>query len=212
MRRGRGAARLAALPLLTLALALASCGASHHRAPVPAGPERLPAADHPVPVGRGPRYRISPLSAAVSARHPVDGLRCLRAHPRQFGFHIELFAYRRVVPVSSGIGVAPPVRRRGVYVLSGACSYPLRTLEPTGVVRVDRGLRRLTLGVLFELWGQPLSRTRLAGFTGLVLAFLNGHHWPGSPRTIPLTRHAQIVLEIDGFLLPHSRYEFPPGL
>jgi hypothetical protein len=119
-----------------------------------------------------------------------------------------------VVPVSSGIGVAPPVRRQGVYVLGGACSYPLRTLEPTGVIRIDRGLPRrvLSLGTLFAIWGEPLSRSRLATFTGRVLTFLDGHPWHGSPSAVPLTRHAQIVIEIDGFLPPHPRYEFPLGL
>jgi hypothetical protein len=165
-----------------------------------------------VPAGRGPLYRIPALSRRVADRRPIDGLRCLRRHPGQFGIHIELFAHRRVVPVSSGIGVAPPVRRRGVYVLGGRCSYPVRTLEPTGVVRIDQGLRSEPLGTLFAIWGEPLSATRLADFSGHVLAFVDGRRWRASPRAIPLRRHAQIVLEIDGELLPHPQYEFPPGL
>jgi hypothetical protein len=214
------AARRAAIVLIACATAslIAACGGGARHAAAPQSPSAgllsgLPAADRPVPVGRGPGYRIPALSRAVAERGPVDGLRCLLSHPRQYGIHIELFAHRRVIPVSSGIGVAPPVRRAGVYVLGGGCSYPLRTLEPTGVVRIDRGLRPSpTLGTLFTLWGQRLSTTRLAGFSGGVLAFVDGRRWRISPRAIPLARHAQIVLEVDGALPPHPSYEFPPGL
>jgi hypothetical protein len=148
----------------------------------------------------------------VARQAPIAGLRCVRHHPPQYGVHVELFARRRVVPVPAGIGVAPPLERRGVYVLGGACSYPLRTLEPTGVVRVDRGLPAPALGALFAIWGQRLSATRLAGFSGRLAAFVGGHRWRGSPRSIRLRPDAEIVLEIGGQLPPHPVYRFPPGL
>jgi hypothetical protein len=167
----------------------------------------------PTPVGRGPRYRLPATSVAVSRRAPVAGLRCVSTHRPPVGVHLELFARRLVIPVPAGIGVAPAIRRRGVYVLSGACEYPLRTLEPTGVVRVDAGLAPApVLGTLFAIWGQSLSQTMMAGFRGRVLAFVDGRRWPGSPRSIPLSRHAEIVLEVGGGLPPHPRYDFPPGL
>jgi hypothetical protein len=195
------------------ALMLAACGSTQRTPPLSNSIVRLPPSDHPVHVGVGPRYRLAALSRAVAARRPVDGLRCSRRHRAQYGVHLELFAHRLVIPVSAGIGVAPPVRRAGAYVASGGCEYPVRTLEPTGVVRIDRGLPRVpALGALLALWGQPLARGALAGFRGRVLAFLDGRRWRGSPGSIPLRRHAQIVLEIDGALLPHPHYEFPPGL
>ena len=115
----------------------------------------------PTPIGVGALYHPAP--GAV----PVAGLRCASAERPRFGAHVELFAHRQVVIVPAGIGIAPPLRRQGAYVLGGRCSYPLRTREPTGVVEVERGAS-LTLGQLFEVWGQPLSRTRLVGF---VVAF-----------------------------------------
>jgi hypothetical protein len=96
-------------------------------------------------------------------------------------------------------------------VSGGRCSYPLRTREPTGVVEVEHA-GSYVLGDLFDLWGQPLARDRLAGFRGPVSAFVAGRPWRGDPRAIPLTRHAQIVLETGGYVPPHTDYRFPPGL
>jgi hypothetical protein len=71
---------------------------------------------------------------------------------------------------------------------------------------------RLTLGHLFAVWGQPLRRTRMAGFSGRVRAYVNGRPWHDAPGRIPLRRHAQIVLEVGGQVPPHRTYRFPPGL
>ena len=138
-------------------------------------------------------------------------MRCSGAVRARFGVHVELFAKRLVVIVPAGVGIAPPLRRDGAYVPSGRCSYPARTREPTGVIEVTQGVP-LTLGQFFEVWGQPLSPTRLAGFRGRVVAFVGGHVRPGDPRTIPLTRHAQIVLEVGGYVRPHASFLFRRGL
>ncbi|MGI8430303.1 MAG: hypothetical protein ACR2OB_13620 [Solirubrobacteraceae bacterium] len=125
--------------------------------------------------------------------------------------HLELFAHRLVLLVPAGIGIAPPQRASGAYVLSGACNYPVRTYAPTGVIVVNAGSVR-TLGALFAVWGQPLGSDRLASFHGPVLAFLDGRPWRGTPRKIPLRRHAEIVLELAGVIPPHPAYRFQPGL
>jgi hypothetical protein len=126
--------------------------------------------------------------------------------------HLEIFARRRVVAIPSGIGVAPPLRREGAYVRGGRCVYPVRTREPTGLLELDAG-GPIHLGDLFAIWGQPLSTTRLAGFTApsghRVSAFVAGRPWRGDPRAIPLTRHAVVVLEVGGFVAPHRSYRFP---
>jgi len=219
---GRPSLRL----IVVLALALAGvcgCGGSagHGRSGSGSGSgsERtitnpyagLPPDVRPRPVGPGPAYRPPALSAAVEHRATIDGLRCL-AHPgRRFGIHLELFAHRLVVHIPAGIGVAPPQRTRGVYVLSGACYYPLRTLEPTGVFQVSPG-RPLELGDLFAVWGQRLGERRLLTFRGRVLGFVDGRRWRRPLAEIPLRRHAEIVLEVDGELAPHPSYDFAPGL
>jgi hypothetical protein len=168
------------------------------------------AAPAPTPIGVGPRYHPPPTSAQVAAAAPVGSLRCGPSGER-FGVHVELFANRLVVIAPAGIGIAPPLVRDGAYVRAGRCSYAARTREPTGVVEVRRGVR-LTLGQLFDVWGQPLSATRLASFAGRVSAFVGGRPWRGDPRAIPLARHAEIVLEVGGYVRPHRAFLFRRGL
>jgi hypothetical protein len=45
-----------------------------------------------------------------------------------------------------------------------------------------------------------------------VRAFVNGRRWRADPRTIPLTRHASIVLELGPHVTNRPVYLFPPGL
>jgi hypothetical protein len=185
---------------------LAGCGASK-----PAATNHLPGDYVPLPAGRGAPYHPPAVSPAVAQRHPIAGLRCRRGSRPAYAIHLELYAHHLVLPVPAGIGIAPPQRRQGAYVRAGGCVYAVRTYEPTGVVVVDTG-RALTLGALFSVWGQPLSRDRLAGFRGRMRSFLGGRPWNGSPAQIPLGRHAEIVLEIGTAVPPHRSYLFPPGL
>jgi hypothetical protein len=187
-------------------VALAGCGASK-----PAASIHLPRDYVPLPAGRGAGYHPPPVSPAVARRRPIAGLRCQRGSGRVYGIHLELYARRLVLPVPAGIGIAPPQRRQGAYVRAGTCVYAVRTYEPTGLVVVETG-RALTLGTLFSVWGQPLSRDRVSGFRGPVRSFLGGRRWSGSPTQIPLRRHAEIVLEVGPSVPPHRSYLFPPGL
>jgi hypothetical protein len=166
------------------------------------------------PIGSGPRYHPPPAPARVLRGEPVGALRC-GAAGRRFGVHLEVFARGRVVIVPAGIGVAAPRTRVGAFVRPRGCSYPVRTLDPTGVVEARRGAS-LTLGRLFAVWGQPLSETRLAAFStrrgAPVRAYVGGRRWRGPVGAIPLLRHAQIVLELGRFIPPHRSFRFRSGL
>jgi hypothetical protein len=171
------------------------------------------------PLGAGPAFRPGALdNPAVIDGAAVGALRCGTVSGAAYGAHIELFARDRGVAVPAGIGIAPPQLRQGAIVTGGRCTYPVRTTDPTGVVRVDpRGVPRTpTVGQLFAIWGEPLSTRRMAGFKASgrpgVVAFVDGRRWHGDPRAIPLRRHAQIVLELGAFVAPHPAYLFPPGL
>ncbi|HEV3055678.1 MAG TPA: hypothetical protein VGX45_13540 [Solirubrobacteraceae bacterium] len=195
--------------MLAGVVALTGCGAARTATQHSTAP--LPPYIRPIPIGRAPAYRIAPTSAAVTRRRAIGGLACGTHSGAVYAIHLELFADRLVVPVPAGIGVAPPLRRSGAYVLGGKCTYPVWTLEPTGVVRIV-GAHTPTLGTLFAIWGQPLTRTRLATFDGQVRAFVDGRRINGPPTAIALRRQAEIVLEIGGYIPPHPTYTFPPGL
>jgi hypothetical protein len=192
-------------------VALAGCGANERSR----GPARglIPGA-RAVPLGTGPRFGLPSLGALARRGAPIGRLHCGTGGAR-FGVHIELFAAGRVLLVPAGVGMAPPRVRDGAYVRSARCSYPLRTREPTGVIEVARSAR-LSLGDLFDVWGQPMSRRRLAGWRAghgrRVLAFVGGRPYAGDPRAIRLRRHAEIVLEVGPRIAPHMSYRFPPGL
>jgi hypothetical protein len=78
---------------------------------------------------------------------------------------------------------------------------------PTGLIVAQRA--GLTLGDLFEIWGQPLGARRLAGFTGPIVAFVAGRRVRGDVRRIPIRHHSQIVVEVSGYVPPHAHYVFP---
>jgi hypothetical protein len=152
----------------------------------------LPPSVHPWPIGVGPRYH--PVAPARDGE-PVGALRCSSA-PAQSAAHVELFAARRVVIVPAGIGRGP------------RCTYPVATSSPTGVVLVRSVV---TVGDLFRVWRRTLGPRQLLSFRGRVQAFVAGRRVAGDPRAIRLTRHAQVVLEIGGYVAPHPSYVFPKG-
>jgi hypothetical protein len=184
---------------------VAVCGCGGDRSPAQL-PRTAPS------VGPSARHRPPSLGAIAARGLPIRGLRCTRRGGARFGVHLELFAARRVVLIPPGIGIAPPRTQAGAYVRAGRCSYPLRTREPTGVIEIQATGRAKTLGDLFAIWGQPLGVAEMAGFGGQVTASVNGRRWSGAPGAIPLRRHAQIVLEVGGYVRPHATYRFPPGL
>lgn len=136
-----------------------------------------------------------------------------RLGPRE-GVHIELFAANRVVIVPAGIGVRGPVEVSAGRITRARCYGNPVTREPTGLVLVRPG-SRLFVSDLFRSWGQPLSSRRLAGFRAppgqRMSVYVNGRPWRGSPGSVPLARHAVIVLELGAHVPPHTSYAFPPA-
>jgi hypothetical protein len=185
--------------LIVLALCT-GCG-SEAAAPEPALDRKaaLRAGLVPTSIGRGPDFVPAARTVGPCSPGAVDGR--LRAH-------LELFGRRHAVVVPAAIGLRGPVRREQHRILAAGCRAPLRTLEPTGVIHFDAS--NLTLGDFFAVWGEPLARTRMAGFRGRVSAFVAGRRVSGDPAAIPLRDGAQIVLEVGGYIPPHRQFLFPP--
>ena len=128
--------------------------------------------------------------------------------------HVEVFAANRVLLLPTGIGAQQPWEKLDGRITSAPCYGALVTLDPTGLVLVRPGAG-LTLADLFRSWGEPLSRTRLTSFSApagtQVAVFVDGRRLNAAPPSVPLTRHAEIVLEVGPHVPPHSSYAFPPG-
>jgi len=153
----------------------------------------LLAAPIPTPIGFGPRYQLASGPPDAGAR-----LACSRADTTKQAeqAHVELFANKRVLLLPKGIGNGD------------GCTYAVLTREPTGVVDFVPAAKP-TVGDLFDVWGQPLSTRGFAGFSGAVSAWIGGRRWRGDVRAIPLRRHAEIVLEVGGYIPPHTFFLFP---
>jgi hypothetical protein len=164
--------------------------------------------------GPAPRWRPPALNPRTAAGRPLGSLRCTRAFHARLRAHLEVFVDGLDVLIPPGIGVAAPQRRDGAYVRGGSCNYPLRTSEPTGVVEIA-SRQRLTLGDFFDVWGQPLSQRRLLGFAAgparPPTVSVNGRRWHGGVRSVPLRRHASIVVELGRHVTRHPVYLFPTG-
>jgi hypothetical protein len=211
---GRAVARAAWITVLAVTTAaLQACGPAQRAAGPAATPGAPSSAAIPPallsqarPIGPGPRFH-------PPAAGPVIG-QCTRALGPRDGVHVEVFASDRVLLLPAGIGVQPPRVLLDGRVTSARCYGTLVTLDPTGLVLVRPGASP-TLGTLFRSWGQPLSPTRLTSFTAPagagVTVFVNGKRWPGAPAAVPLTRHAEIVLEVGPHVPPHPSYAFPAG-
>lgn len=164
------------------------------------------------PIGRGARFDL-PTGARADRGQPIGRLRCTASAGGWADAHLEVFARGRVVIVPPGVGIARPRRRVGAAVRGGRCSYPVRTTDPTGVVRYRPG-RGLELGDVFTVWGQPLTGHRLCGFRSAagVRVYVDGRRWAaGRPAALPLRRHEEIVVEIGRVVPPHATYVFVDG-
>lgn len=191
--------------LLALAAAavLAGCGsAARDRSGDEDALARARAASRPI--GAGPRFHPPP------PRRDVPG--CRATLGARVAAHLELFAHDRVVLVPAGIGTEPPRRLEAGRIVRARCYGPVATLDPTGLVLVRAGVRA-TLADLFAAWGKPLSARRMGDFAApgatRVRAFVGGRPWRGAPGSIPLSRHAVIVLQVGPFVPPHVHYAFP---
>jgi hypothetical protein len=84
---------------------------------------------------------------------------------------------------------------------SARCIYWLHTHTPDGIIHVEAPSdRSFTLGDFFAVWGQPLDRKHVASAQvkrgESMRVWLNGELYKGNPATIPLTAHADIVIQV----------------
>jgi hypothetical protein len=229
-RAGFAAAALLLAPLL--GAVVAACGGSDHTrsiaalpagalAPLasleklsPPGPAGPPGAEG-VPVPDAP-----PLAGGEPAQagSPVDGIRCQANEQVLFHIHAHLTVFvsgtARQIPYGIGIPAAQASPTpAGPFVAGGTCFYWLHTHAADGIIHIESPVERtFTLGDFFDLWGQKLGPTEVGPAIGRVTAFYDGRWFRGDPRDIPLSKHAQIQLDVGRPLVAPVKISFPSGL
>jgi hypothetical protein len=141
----------------------------------------------------------------------VDGIGCgaMEYSTLHVHSHVAIFYDGKQMQVPQYIGFAPNP--------AGGCLYWIHTHDGSGIIHLEAPDLSppqggpYTLGMLFDIWGQPLQRDDVAGLTGLVTAYVNGEKYDGDLRAIALRAHQQIVLEIGTPSVPPPNYAFPPN-
>ncbi len=156
----------------------------------------------------------NPLTTNTNHGLPVDGIRCETGEEEMalalhIHSHLSIFYRGKQLQLPALIGAAP-VPPRG-------CLYWLHTHDKTGIIHIESqqleapGGGFFTLGMFFDIWGQPLTADDVAGKQGTVTSFVNGARWNADPRTIPLLSHQEITLEVGRPIVPPPNYAWPPG-
>ena len=194
--------------LVALALLAAGCGSATHAA-----------SQKTVKVQTGgdiPRYlreRVRPIGKGVRFHAPVSGEPtglCLRRFRPRSEAHIELFGANKVVLLPGGIGTRAPRHSVDGQLTRAACFGSVVTLNDEGILYLRRG-SDVTLKTLFKAWGEPLTETRIAAFSGggQVKVFVNGRRRRIDPRDLRITPNAEIVIEVGPYVPPHTRFAYP---
>jgi hypothetical protein len=167
----------------------------------------------PASSGTASGPRIGPMASGQT----IDGIRCETQEQLVYHIHAHLAIYANGQPrtVPYGIGIPNPQVQQtpdGPFVVAGTCFYWLHSHAQDGIIHIESPVQHtFTLGNWFDIWGQPLNASQVAGDTGTVTAYLNGQRFTGDPRSIPLTAHAVIQLNVGQDVAPQP-YTFPQGL
>jgi hypothetical protein len=195
------------------ALRLAPLATLGHLASAPA---RGPLGPEDVPIPTAPSL-APPRPLRVGEQ--IDGITCQTGERAAFHIHahLRIVVRGRSRQVPAGVGVAPPyevgLTPAGRFVAGGSCFTWLHTHAADGVVHVESPLKRTyTLGEFFDIWGQPLNRSRVGPARGTLIVLFNGRVYTGDPRQIPLVAHSQIELEIGRPLVAPDDIALPRGL
>jgi hypothetical protein len=157
-------------------------------------------------------------TAGKATGQSVDGIGCSTNEQTLFHIHAHLTVFvngvARQVPAAIGIpGAQVQDTAQGPFVASGTCFYWLHTHVADGVIHIESPVHRAyTLGQFFDEWRQPLGPGQVGPARGHVTAIYNGKVYQGNPRSIPLTAHAQIQLEVSRPLIAPVSITWPSGL
>jgi hypothetical protein len=152
-----------------------------------------------VPIEQGPW--LAPASSTTPGA-TVDGIQCAPIEQLAYHIHAHLLVYVNGQPrqLPPAIGLVGPVSQKtpeGLFYGAQQCYYWLHTHAADGIIHIESPSPRIyTLGNFFNEWRQPLSSNQVGPATGKVTAFVNGKPWTKDPRSIPLSKHAVVQLDV----------------
>ena len=131
--------------------------------------------------------------AAVPAGEPVGGIHCDQMEGNVLHIHQHLAIFNHGKPVGIPEDVGRP--------LFGNCFYWLHTHTPDGIIHVESPtFRDYTLGQFFAVWGQPLTRSNVAGAKPHpgehTTVWVDGNLYTGDPARIELTQHLDVTIDV----------------
>jgi hypothetical protein len=142
-------------------------------------------------------------TAASTLARRIDAIPCNDANiTYHVHAHLQIVYEGHTVAVPANIGID-----------DNTCVYYLHTHDNSGELHIEAPTYRyFTLGNFFDIWGLPLSSSRIASFSlrkgQHIRAFLNGKSYGGDPRTIELRAHRLIVLEVGPPFVRPSGFDF----
>ena len=155
--------------------------------------------------------------AAVLPGTPIDGIGSGAMEEHVFHTHAHLAIYVDGVLkwLPHGVGIVGPIVLDPdvdyPFITAAGAYYWMHTHAESGVIHMEAPkLHDFVLGEFFDLWGQPLSRDQVGPAHGPVTVLVDGHTFTGDPRTLPLTAHTVIQLDV-GTVVPFEPFDFPPG-
>jgi hypothetical protein len=146
----------------------------------------------------------------------VAGLNCMKSLSAPFHHHahLSLFVNGQQLEFPLGVGMFQPGKGKSGYIYHQTCLYWLHTHDGTGILHMESKTgASFTLGTAFKLWGEPLSSTQVAQYTGSVAVYVNGNLDTTDPIAgVPLNPGDDVTLVIGQTPNWIPAYILPAGL